>query len=115
MKRSASNLLIILLLLVVIVGVIVYAADKQLAPSYAPSDGGSGAAGEELPAGAAGLVLSELMVENDGAVRDEDGDYPRWVELYNSTAAELSLDDIRKCTIKPDFGDAAKGGRAKKN
>ena len=83
MKRSASNLLIILLLLVVIVGVIVYAADKQLAPSYAPSDGG--------PAGAAGLVLSELMVENDGAVRDEDGDYPRWVELYNSTAAELSL------------------------
>ena len=28
---------------------------------------------------------------------------------------ELSLDDIRKCTIKPDFGDAAKGGRAKKN
>lgn len=28
---------------------------------------------------------------------------------------ELLLDDIRKCTIKPDFGDAARGGRARKN
>ena len=90
MKRSASNLIIILLLVVIIVGVIVYASDKQLAPSYAPADG-SASGDASLPAGAAGLVLSELMVENDGAVRDEDGDYPRWVELYNSTSAELSL------------------------
>ena len=90
MKRSASNLIIILLLVVIIVGVIVYASDKQLAPSYAPADGSS-SGDASLPAGAAGLVLSELMVENDGAVRDEDGDYPRWVELYNSTSAELSL------------------------
>lgn len=88
MKRSASNLIIILLLVVIIVGVIVYASDKQLAPSYAPADG-SASGDASLPAGAAGLVLSELMVENDGAVRDEDGDYPRWVELYNSTSAEL--------------------------
>lgn len=90
MKRSASNLIIILLLVVIIVGVIVYASDKQLAPSYAPADG-SASGDASLPAGVAGLVLSELMVENDGAVRDEDGDYPRWVELYNSTSAELSL------------------------
>ena len=26
-----------------------------------------------------------------GVITDEDGDYPRWVELYNSTSAELSL------------------------
>ena len=90
MKRSASNLIIILLLVVIIVGVIVYASDKQLAPSYAPADGSASGMRRCLRA-AAGLVLSELMVENDGAVRDEDGDYPRWVELYNSTSAELSL------------------------
>lgn len=28
---------------------------------------------------------------------------------------ELPLDQIRKCTIKPDFGDAPRGGRDKKN
>ena len=91
MKRKVSNLIILLLLVAVICGVILYAKDKQLAPTYSASDGGAGSTDAALPAGAAGLVLSELMVENDMAVRDGDGDYPRWVELYNSTSSALSL------------------------
>ena len=58
MKRSASNLIIILLLVVIIVGVIVYASDKQLAPSYAPADGSS-SGDASLPAGA-GIVAVNL-------------------------------------------------------
>ena len=92
MKRRASNIIVLLALVAVIAGVIIYASDKQLAPSYAPVGGGADSTGStSLPSGAAGLVLSELMVENDMAVRDEDGEYPRWVELYNSTSGELSL------------------------
>ena len=74
MKRKLSNLIILLLLVAVICGVILYAKDKQLAPAYSASDGGAGSTDAALPAGAAGLVLSELMVENDMAVRDGDGD-----------------------------------------
>ena len=92
MKRKASNLIILLVLIAGIVGVILYARGKQLAPSYNPSESsGAKMDSSDLPSGSAGLVLSELMVENDKAVRDEDGDYPRWVELYNSTAGDLSL------------------------
>lgn len=92
MKRKASNLIILLVLIAGIVGVILYARGKQLAPSYNPSESsGTKMDSADLPSGSAGLVLSELMVENDKAVRDEDGDYPRWVELYNSTAGDLSL------------------------
>lgn len=92
MKRRASNIIVLLLLVAVIVGVIIYASDKQLAPGYVPAGGQADSSGQtNLPTGAAGLVLSELMVENDMAVRDEDGEYPRWVELYNSTGGELSL------------------------
>ena len=73
MKRKVSNLIILLLLVAVICGVILYAKDKQLAPTYSASDGGAGSTDAALSAGAAGLVLSELMVENDMAVRDGDG------------------------------------------
>lgn len=91
MKRKASNIVIMLILVGVIVCVFVYARDKQLAPSYNPIDNpGSSQGDADLPSGTAGLVLSELMVQNDMAVRDEDGDYPRWVELYNSTSSTLS-------------------------
>ena len=91
MKRKLSNLIILLVLVAVIGGVILFAKDKQLAPTYSGASGSADNADANLPAGAAGLVLSELMVENDMAVRDADGDYPRWVELYNSTSGALSL------------------------
>lgn len=92
MKRKASNIVIILILVGVIVCVFLYARDKQLAPSYNPVDNpGSSKGDADLPSGTAGLVLSELMVQNDMAVRDEDGEYPRWVELYNSTSSALSM------------------------
>ena len=91
MKRKASNIPILLLLLVVIIGVIIFAWDKQIAPDYTATLGGSSQGSNDLPSGTAGLVLSELMVENDMAVRDADGEYPKWVELYNSTSGTLSL------------------------
>ena len=37
------------------------------------------------------LVLSEVMASNKGSVPDENGDYPDWIELYNSGSAELDV------------------------
>lgn len=31
------------------------------------------------------------MIANEGAVMDDDGEYPDWVELYNGTAAAINL------------------------
>ena len=39
---------------------------------------------------ASDLVISELMAVNDGAVRDEEGDSPDFVEIFN--AGETSCD-----------------------
>lgn len=92
MKRRASNILLLLVIAVIVVVVIVFSWDKQMAPDYTATMGNmTQTDGQELPAGAAGIVLSEIMLENDMAVRDEDGEYPKWVELYNSTDAEISL------------------------
>ncbi|WCJ60185.1 lamin tail domain-containing protein [Fontisphaera persica] len=38
-----------------------------------------------------GIFLQEFMAENDGGLRDEDGDSPDWIELYNDSDAPLSL------------------------
>ncbi|MBN2505905.1 MAG: lamin tail domain-containing protein [Verrucomicrobia bacterium] len=43
-----------------------------------------------LPANAA-LRISEFMAENDGFLRDADGDTPDWIELHNEGAAPASL------------------------
>ena len=94
MKRKASNILIALVLLVVVIAIAAKAGNKKLAPEIEvpqKAETSQNAGEVALPEGAAGLVLSEIMVENDNAVRDEDGDYPKWVEVYNSTASELSL------------------------
>ncbi len=55
-----------------------------------------------------GVVLNEVCSENDSSLRDEDGDTPDWVELYNnnSTPADLSgwgLSDVSAQPLKWTF------------
>ncbi len=38
------------------------------------------------------LVITEFMASNNGVVEDQEGDSPDWVEIYNGTAAPISLD-----------------------
>ena len=37
-------------------------------------------------------VISEFMAANDTTLRDEDGDYPDWIEIFNPDTADVSLD-----------------------
>lgn len=43
----------------------------------------------ELPVGSP--VITEFMARNDNSVRDEDGDSPDWIEVFNPTENALSL------------------------
>ena len=42
------------------------------------------------PAGS--VVINEFMASNSGALRDEDGESPDWIEIYNGTDAPVNLD-----------------------
>ncbi len=49
-----------------------------------------------------GVVINEIMTSNKGAVPDGNGNYPDWVEFYNTTSKEVDIsayglsDDILK-------------------
>jgi len=43
----------------------------------------------------AAVILNEFMAENDGGLRDEDGDSPDWIELYNDSALPVSVAEWR--------------------
>jgi hypothetical protein len=37
------------------------------------------------------IVINEIMASNSKTIRDEDGDSPDWIELYNSSSASIDL------------------------
>ena len=37
------------------------------------------------------IVINEIMASNAGTLKDEDGDYPDWIELYNRNTEPVSL------------------------
>ena len=41
-----------------------------------------------------GLVISEIMPANSTAVTDENGNYPDWIEIWNSTDREMNLEGV---------------------
>ncbi|MDR2515036.1 MAG: CotH kinase family protein [Christensenellaceae bacterium] len=89
MNRKAGLALQIVLFGLLALGLCLYAV---LSGAYAPSQAVAGpTAGQSAAAGPAGLQISEIMLSNEGAVVDEDGDWPAWVELYNSTSSAVSL------------------------
>ncbi|RLD57826.1 MAG: hypothetical protein DRJ05_09070, partial [Bacteroidetes bacterium] len=38
-----------------------------------------------------GIVINEIMSSNETTITDEDGDYPDWIELYNSSGISVNL------------------------
>lgn len=56
-----------------------------------PFAGGAWTVVIEALAGPGGVVLSEVMADNNETLRDEDGDSPDWVELHNPTDADVRL------------------------
>ncbi len=38
-----------------------------------------------------GLIISEFMADNENTLADEDGTFPDWIEIWNSTASPVNL------------------------
>ena len=77
-KRAAAarRLLIIALLGVCAVALVLY---LKSGGSLAPEDA------------VAQVEINEVMTSNKGAVPDETGDFPDWVEFYNNTDTKLDI------------------------
>ena len=43
-------------------------------------------------AGHATVVINEVMASNGSTLADEDGDYPDWIELYNTGSEAVNLE-----------------------
>ena len=41
-----------------------------------------------------GLVISEVMASNQTAIPDENGEYPDWIEIWNSSDREINLEAV---------------------
>ncbi len=52
----------------------------------------------------AGLVINEVMSNNDGTVMDDAGDYDPWMELYNGTGATIDLVGMYTTNFNLDLG-----------
>jgi hypothetical protein len=66
---------------------------------YGPQSTGNGLA--ENP----GVIISEVMTENRTTLADEDGDFPDWIELHNTTDTPVDLQDYG---LSDDSGDPFK-------
>jgi hypothetical protein len=64
-------------------------------------NGGTGASSDSN----AQIVINEVMTSNKGAVPDETGDFPDWIEIHNSTDSAL---DISGYGLSDDLLSAAK-------
>lgn len=41
-----------------------------------------------------GLVISEVMASNQTALPDENGEYPDWIEIWNSSANDIEMENV---------------------
>lgn len=83
MKRRSKTveLLPLLVIFVLVLGIMYVVFPKQPGRHIGPS-------------AYDGLVFSEVMSANSTAVPDENGNFPDWVELWNTTDAAMDLSDV---------------------
>ena len=95
-KRRMNFVLLAIFAAVVVLLVILTPKEptNQAAYTIGTEDGRVSADGSPMLSQYAGLVLSEIMASNDTAVTDENGDYPDWVEVWNSSDHEIRLKDV---------------------
>ena len=80
LRQDGSNRLFAIVLLVLCaVGLVLYLTKNA----------GGGTPAES--AGSHGVEISEVMTSNKGTVPDENGDFPDWIELHNTTGSKIDI------------------------
>jgi hypothetical protein len=67
-------------------------SEAEILAVYGGGLDGQSLTNADAPAvGGGGVAITEFMASNTGALRDEDGETPDWIEIYNGTAAAVNL------------------------
>ena len=96
-RRQRMNFLL-LAVFAAAVGLIVLITPKdplrRAAYTIATEDGTAAEGAARMVNQYQGLVISEVMPSNHSAVTDEEGNYPDWIEIWNSSEEPVSLNGL---------------------
>lgn len=96
-RKARVNFLIMLAIAAAVVLIVVVTPKEPLRRAtytVATENGEVESAGTEVIGAYDGLIISEVMAANSSAVTDENGQYGDWVEIWNSTNREISLEGL---------------------
>lgn len=97
--RRVGNAMAMLILLAVVVLLVIVCPKEPVRHAYytIATDGNQVDASATSGASSGryqGLVISEIMASNRSAVPDEQGEYPDWIEIWNSSANDIDMENV---------------------
>ncbi len=95
-RRRIGNIMAMVLLVALVAALIMFCPKEPVRHAYytiGTTDNAVEAAGSVAYL-YQGLVISEVMTANQTAMPDEDGKYPDWVEIWNSSDQDIDLENV---------------------
>lgn len=95
-RRKIGNSLAMFVLLALVVLLIIVSPKEPVRHAYYTigTDDNQVEAGHASSGIYSGLVISEVMTSNQTALPDENGEYPDWIEIWNSSANDMDLFNV---------------------
>lgn len=92
-RRKIGNTFVMLLLLGLVALMVIVFPKEPIEHAYYSVAGSSGGDGAET-AYYTGLVISEIMSSNKSAMPDENGSFPDWVEIWNTSDHAIDMKNV---------------------
>ena len=95
-RRKIGNAMAMLILAAVVVALVVLCPSDPVRHAYYTigTDDNLVSANGAASGGYQGLVISEVMASNQTALPDENGEYPDWIEIWNSSDYDVEMENV---------------------
>ena len=95
-RRKIGNSLAMLVMLALVVLLVIICPKEPVRHAYYTigTEDNQVEAGHASSGMYSGLVISEVMTSNQTALPDENGEYPDWIEIWNSSANDIDMFNV---------------------
>ena len=95
-RRRIGNAFAMLVLASVVVLLVIVCPKEPVQHAYFTigTDDNQVVANGSVASAYEGLVISEVMTSNQTAIPDEKGEYPDWIEIWNSSDLDINLENV---------------------
>ncbi len=95
-RRRIGNAFAMLVLASVVVLLVIVCPKEPVQHAYFTigTEDNQVAANGSVASAYEGLVISEVMTSNQTAIPDEKGEYPDWIEIWNSSDLDINLENV---------------------